>query len=166
VGTLLGSLLTVATAWFLSGFFSIVPDGVRAALLAAGALAAWLAKEGPLAGRIRLPEARRQIPSEIFNRSLAEGAFRFGFELGTGVRTYASASAPYVLLLAVLLSWLPLGWALLLAAGFGLGRAIPLMVRLAAADRSRFASESFRRSDSLAASFASALVLAGALYLV
>lgn len=165
-GTCLGSLLTVTTAWFLSGFASVLSEVWRAALLGIGALVVWLAKEGPLAGRVPLPESRRQIPAEVFNHSLIEGAFRFGFELGTGVRTYVASPAPYVLLLAILLGWLPLGWALLLAGGFGLGRAIPLMIRLAATDRARFADESFRRGDRFTATFASALVLAGALYLV
>ena len=164
-GTCLGSLLTVAVAWFLSGFASVVPDAWRMSLLCAGALFIWLVKEGPLVHRVALPESRRQIPTEVFTGSLARGAFRFGFELGTGVRTYTPASTPYILLLFLLVGRLPLGWALLLAAGFGLGRAIPLMIQLAAQDRRRFAGERFRRRGPLTATFASAVVLAGALYL-
>jgi len=166
VGTCLGSLLTVTVAWFLSGFASIVPETWRIVLLCAGAAFVWLGKEGPLVRRITLPESRRQIPTDVFTGSAVRGAFRFGFELGTGVRTYASASAPYILLLVLLVGSLPLGCALLLAGGFGLGRAIPLMIQLAAPDRRRFAGESSRRREPLTATFASAVVLAGALYLV
>jgi hypothetical protein len=165
-GTCLGSVVTVTTAWFLSGFASVLPAPWRVALLGAGALFVWLAKEGTLAGRVRLPESRRQIPAEVFNRSLVEGALRFGFELGTGVRTYVPSPAPYFLLLVLLLGWLPLGWALLLGLGFGLGRAIPLAIRFAAKDRARFAGESFRHGDRLATVFGGALVLAGAFFLV
>jgi hypothetical protein len=164
-GTCLGSLLTVTVAWCLSGFASVVPETWRIVLLCAGAAFVWLGKEGPLAHRITLPESRRQIPTDVFTGSPARGAFRFGFELGTGVRTYASASAPYILLLVLLVGSWPLGWAILLAAGFGLGRAMPLMIHLAAPDRRRFAGESFRRHEPLTATFASAVVLAGALYL-
>ncbi len=164
-GTCLGSLVTVTVAWFLSGFASVLPETWRIALLCAGAAFIWLGKEGPLSHRITLPESRHQIPTDVFIGSPVRGAFRFGFELGTGVRTYAGASAPYILLLVLLVGSLPLGWALLLAGGFGLGRATPLMIQLASADRMRFAGESFRR-EPLTATFASAVVLAGALYLV
>jgi hypothetical protein len=144
-----------------------LPDAWRVVVICGGALLFWLAKEGPLAGRIMLPESRHQIPTDVFGGSLVNGAFRFGFELGTGVRTYAGASAPYILLLVVLIGWLPLGWALLLGAGFGVARALPLIIHMAAADRKHRASEPFgRRYAPSAATFASAIVLAGALYLV
>jgi hypothetical protein len=159
-------MVTVLVAWCLSGFASILPETGRTVLLCAGAAVMWLAKEGPLAQWIKLPEARRQIPTDVFAGSLMRGAFRFGFELGTGVRTYAPASAPYVLLLVLLLGWLPLGSAVLLGLGFGLARAIPLMIHLAARDRRRSASERVRHREPLTATFASTIVLAGALYLV
>jgi hypothetical protein len=165
-GTLLGSLATVTVAWFVSGFFSVLPDVSRLLLLSAGALVVWLAKETRWSSRITLPESRRQIPSEVFNQSLVRGAFRFGFELGTGVRTYVPSAAPYVLLLTIFLGWLPLGATLLIAAGFGMGRAVPLALQFAATDRSRYAGEMFKRHDPLASSYASAVVLIGALYLV
>ncbi|MFD0428413.1 hypothetical protein ACFQ60_11025 [Streptomyces zhihengii] len=45
----------------------------------------------------------------MLRRHLARGAMQFGFELGTGVRTYVSASAPYAIAVAVLLSGVPAG---------------------------------------------------------
>ena len=164
-GTCLGSLLTATIAWFLSGFASVAPDGARTTLLVAGALFVWFVKEGPLAHRIALPESRRQIPAEVFRGSLTHGAFRFGLELGTGVRTYAPASAPYILLLVVLVGHLPLGAALSVAMGFGVARAVPLIIQLTASDRRRFAREHSRRHELLSATFASAVILAGALHL-
>lgn len=129
-GTLCGALLTATVAWVLSGFTEPVPDAWRVALLTVAAAAVWAIKHGPLAGHLRLPEARRQIPAEVFGANLVRGAYRFGFELATGVRTYAPSAAPYVLLLTVLLLRPQLGLALLMGAGFGLGRAAPLIARL------------------------------------
>lgn len=129
-GTLCGALLTAVAAWVVSGFGEPVPDGWRFALLAAAGAAVWSIKHGPLAGHLRLPEARRQIPAEVFGGSLVRGAYRFGIELASGVRTYAPSAAPYVLLLTVLLLRPPLGLALLMGGGFGVGRAAPLIARL------------------------------------
>jgi hypothetical protein len=129
-GTVCGALLTATVAWVASGFTEPVPDAWRFALLVLAGVAVWSIKHGPLAGHLRLPEARRQIPAEVFGANLVRGAARFGFELATGVRTYAPSAAPYVLLLTVLLLRPPLGLALLMGAGFGVGRAAPLVARL------------------------------------
>lgn len=161
-GTVCGAVLTALVAWVLSGFTEPLPDAARLALLGAGGGALWAAKHGPLRGVLRLPEARRQIPAEVFGANLVRGAYRFGFELATGVRTYAPSAAPYVLLLAVLLTRPPLGIALLIGAGFGAGRAAPLLVRLLA---SRVGTAPRATAD-LAATPATVIVLLGGLALV
>lgn len=130
LGTLCGALLTAVIVWLASGLTEPLPDGWRPVLLAVAAIAVWSAKHGPVAGWVRLPEARRQIPAEVFGGSLARGAYRFGFELATGVRTYSPSAAPYVLLLTVLLLRPSLGVALAAGVGFGTGRAVPLITRL------------------------------------
>lgn len=58
------------------------------------------------------------------------GAARFGFEMGTCARTYVTASAPYALACAILLLGPASGEALIAGMGFGLGRALPLGLRL------------------------------------
>jgi hypothetical protein len=68
----------------------------------------------------------------VLQRNVLRGAAQFGFELGTGVRTYVSASAPYVLAVAVLLAGQHLGIAILAGLGFGAGRAATPLVRYAA----------------------------------
>ena len=128
-GTLCGALLAAAVAWSVSGLTEPVPDAWRAALLAVAAVVVWSAKHGPVAGWFTLPEARRQIPAQVFGGNLVRGAYRFGFELATGVRTYAPSAAPYVLLLTVLLLRPSLGLALAMGAGFGAGRAVPIVAR-------------------------------------
>ena len=123
---------------------------MRAVLLIAGAVFFVLCKHGPLAGVVNLPESRRQIPAEVFGGSLVRGAYRFGLELGTGVRTYVPSPAPYILLLAVFLGRLTLADALLVGLGFGVGRAVPLMVQLIAASQVRKANPFFRRAGAAA----------------
>jgi len=84
--------------------------------------------------RIPLPQNARQIPQHVLQRHLVRGTLQFGFELGTGVRTYVSASAPYVMAVAVLLSAGSYPAALATGLGFGVGRALtPLVRRLSGA---------------------------------
>jgi hypothetical protein len=79
---------------------------------------------------IRLPQNTRQVPQDVLQRHLLRGAWQFGFELGTGVRTYVSATAPYVLAAAVLLAG-GLPAAALAGVGFGAGRAATPLLRVA-----------------------------------
>lgn len=165
-GTIAGALLTAVAVWILSGFGEPLADAARVPLLVAGAVFVWLVKEGPLGPYVRLPEARRQIPAEVFGGSLPRGAWRFGFELGTGVRTYVPATAPYVLALAVLLLRPSLGAALLTGLGFGVGRAVPVMVSVVTAERLQFTLDFARGIKKFPQTAGAVLVLAGALSLV
>lgn len=166
-GAIAGALLTAVLAWLLSGFAAPLDGAWRATLLCAGALFLWAAKHGPLVDRVSLPEARRQIPSGIFAGSLVRGAYRFGFEMGTGVRTYLPSFAPYVLLLALLLARPTLLEALLIALGFGLGRAIPLMIHLRPEDQRLITRDFLQGTDHrLAQTGAGLVVLCGGLLLV
>lgn len=83
--------------------------------------------------RLRLPQAARQVPERIRFSAPAEGAFQFGFEMGTGVRTYMTAVAPYILVLGLLM-WGTVGDALVAGASFGLGRAVMTVLYLRAAE--------------------------------
>ncbi|MEM9557474.1 MAG: hypothetical protein AAGC60_24660 [Acidobacteriota bacterium] len=165
-GTLAGATTSALGLWLLAGFAEPLPAPGRWLLLALGTLLVAAIKIGPLAGRIRLPEARRQIPASVFGGSLARGAFRFGAELGTGMRTYAPTMAPYLLVLALLLSRPTLGAALCAGAGFGLGRALPVMVRLGAADRLQATLDYARGMRRLPDLATAVTVLLGALAIV
>lgn len=72
--------------------------------------------------RMTLPHRRAQVPSTVVGAGPDAGALRFGFEMGSGVRTHMPSNLPYLALTAVLLlgSWTV---ALLAGLGFGLGRA-------------------------------------------
>ena len=165
-GTISGALVTVITAWLIGGFASPLPASARVVLIAAGAIAVWLCERGPLTGKVSLPQNRRQIPAEVFGGGLVKGAYRFGFEMGTGVRTYVPSPAPYILLLTILFGRLNLGCVLLVALGFGLGRAVPLMLQLQKVDRDRITNAYLRGTIQVAPTAASCVVLAGALILV
>jgi hypothetical protein len=82
---------------------------------------------------IPLPQNARQVPQDVLRHNPLRGALRFGFELGTGVRTYVSATAPYALAVAVLLGGQRLHVAALAGVGFGAGRAATPLIRRASA---------------------------------
>ncbi|MGW0938459.1 hypothetical protein [Streptomyces sp. NPDC002666] len=128
-GLLAGGVLSAGVLWLVSGLFTPLPVGVRQGLIVAAALLAALRDAGKLS--LRLPQNARQIPQDVLRRHLARGALQFGFELGTGVRTYVSASAPYAMAVAVLLSGGSYAPALAAGLGFGAGRALtPALRRL------------------------------------
>ncbi|WP_326734715.1 hypothetical protein [Streptomyces sp. NBC_01022] len=128
-GLLAGGVLSAGVLWLVSGLFTPLPVGVRQGLIVAVALLAALRDAGKLS--LRLPQNARQIPQDVLRRHLARGALQFGFELGTGVRTYVSASAPYAMAVAVLLSGGSYAPALAAGLGFGAGRALtPALRRL------------------------------------
>ncbi|MGP4110799.1 hypothetical protein ACTWP5_07765 [Streptomyces sp. 4N509B] len=131
-GLVLGGALTATALWLLSGLASAVPETGRLGLVAALALLGAL-RDADLV-RVPLPQNARQIPQDVLQRNLVRGTLQFGFELGTGVRTYVSASAPYAMAVAVLLCGGSPAAALLAGLGFGLGRALTPVMRLTAGD--------------------------------
>ncbi|MEU7786670.1 MULTISPECIES: hypothetical protein [unclassified Amycolatopsis] len=98
-----------------------LPVAVRWGVVAV-ALAAVLLRETGV-WSFRLPENRRLVPDTVFRLGRHLGPLQFGFEMGTGVRTYLPSGLPYVAAVAVALT-APLPAALAAGAGFGLGRAL------------------------------------------
>ncbi|MGH3756991.1 hypothetical protein [Actinophytocola sp.] len=128
-GLVLGGMLSALVLWLASGLPSPVPQPVRHALVVALAGLGVLRDAGVV--RFPLPQNARQVPRDVLNRDVVRGSLRFGFELGTGVRTYVPATSPYVLAAALLLSTPDLATAALTGAGFGLGRALTPLTRYA-----------------------------------
>jgi hypothetical protein len=125
-GLIAGGLTTATGAWLVSGLFQPLPLTVRSMALFVLAVVAALQDLGWI--HLALPQASRQIPQTLFRRGLVSAALQFGFELGTGLRTYLPSALPYLLLSAVILlgqnPWL----AAAAGAGFGLGRAMMPLV--------------------------------------
>lgn len=135
LGLLLGGALSAAVIYLLTGLAAPLPAPVRTSvILAAAALGA--AREFGLV-RFPLPQNARQIPPDVLQTRLRRGTLQFGFELGTGVRTYVPATSPYVLALALLLAGLSLPLTLLTGAAFGLGRALSATLTYLAQDDHR-----------------------------
>lgn len=85
-----------------------------------------------------LPENRRLVPPSIFARGVLAGSFQFGYELGTGIRSYVTASAPYVFALALLLSAASPASFLAAGIGFGGGRGLMAVGRCCSESESRW----------------------------
>ncbi|MEH0939012.1 hypothetical protein [Micromonospora psammae] len=124
-----GGLLSGMVLGALSGLSAPLPMSWRYALIVAVALLGVLRETGVVA--FPLPQNASQVPQDVLRHSPRRGALRFGFELGTGVRTYVSATAPYVLAVAVFLGGQRLHVAALAGVGFGLGRAATPLIRRA-----------------------------------
>ncbi|MGC4863420.1 hypothetical protein [Micromonospora sp. DT41] len=87
----------------------------------------------------RLPQNGRQVPSDILVRADGAGALQFGFEMGSGMRTYVPTHLPYVLVgVAVLAA--PWWLAPLLGVSFGFGRVIMVWSSVASGSASSWAT--------------------------
>lgn len=133
---IVGGTLSGLVLGLLSGLSAPLPGPWRYAGIVAVAVLGLLRELGLVP--IRLPQNARQVPQDVLQRSLRRGALQFGFELGTGVRTYVSASAPYVLAAALLLGGQRLHVALLAGVGFGVGRALTPLARRTAGTGDRW----------------------------
>lgn len=110
---------------------ALVPAPVRWGLFAVAAVVVLLRECGLL--RLRVPENARLVPEDV--QHLREwGALQFGFEMGTGMRTYSPSALPHLVLLAIVLV-VPFPAAFAVAAGFAAGRlAMPLLSNAWSAD--------------------------------
>ncbi len=121
LGLVLGGVTTAVLAVLLGSLVRPVVPAMTGEVVVV-ALALFV-----LAGEARLhpwtlPHRRAQVPQAVIGEGADAGALRFGFEMGTGMRTHMPSSLPYLPLAVVaLLASLPA--ALATGAGFGLGRA-------------------------------------------
>ena len=129
LGLIAGGLLSGVVLGMLSGLSAPLPASWRYAAIVAVALLGVLREAEVVT--IPVPQNARQVPQDVLRHSPRRGALRFGFELGTGVRTYVSATAPYLLAVAVFLGGQPLQAAALAGIGFGAGRAATPLIRRA-----------------------------------
>ncbi|MEU8216056.1 hypothetical protein [Micromonospora sp. WMMD964] len=119
-GLLLGGLTSAFFAVLVGAFLRPLVPAVIATTLLAVAFAAVALQELGLY-RLPLPQNARQVPRSIMWDGQFWGPLQFGFEMGTGVRTYMTSGLPHVLAIGLLLL---ADWRTGLAAGiaFGAGR--------------------------------------------
>ena len=124
-GLLLGAVLVAFVAGAVGALpQALLPAPARYALFAMVTVPVLLREVGLV--RFPAPQNARLVPEEV-QHLRRWGALQFGFEMGTGMRTYSPSALPHVVLAAVLLV-VPLPAAFALAAGFALGRlAMPLL---------------------------------------
>ncbi len=135
-GATAGGVLSASTIWLLSGIGEVLTDRYRLGVLAALVAVAGLRDVDLL--RFPLPENRRLIPQALFRRHPIRAAAQFGFEMGTGVRTYISTTAPYVLAAALVLLAPSYLAAFSCGIGFGIGRGLMILARYGSASRSEW----------------------------
>jgi hypothetical protein len=127
-GNVLGGTVAAAVATVIAGVLSLLPIGI---LLAVTTTVLLLFFVLDFAGRTALlPQRKRQIPQAVFHNGIVRGAFRFGFEYGTSARTHITSVAPFVPLWLLLSLNLEVHMALVVGAGFGAGRALPVVAHL------------------------------------
>jgi hypothetical protein len=124
-GLLLGAVLVAFVAGVVGALpQALLPAPVRYGLFALVAVPVLL-RELELV-RFAVPQNARLVPEDV-QHLRRWGALQFGFEMGTGMRTYSPSGLPHVVLAAVLLI-VPLPAAFALAVGFAVGRlAMPLL---------------------------------------
>jgi hypothetical protein len=124
-GLLLGALLVAFVAGAVGALpQALLPAPARYTLFALVTVPVLLREVGLV--RFPVPQNARLVPEDV-QHLRRWGALQFGFEMGTGMRTYSPSALPHLVLAAVLLV-VPLPAAFALAAGFALGRlAMPLL---------------------------------------
>ncbi|MFC7485629.1 hypothetical protein ACOCJ7_03810 [Knoellia sp. CPCC 206453] len=93
----------------------------RVVLVVLGAFAVTVVTAELMGRRLPLPQNARQVPRSIVFDDPRWGPFQFGFEMGTGVRTFVPTGLPHLLALGLILA-APWYAALLAGVGFGIGR--------------------------------------------
>ncbi|MGA4993747.1 hypothetical protein [Nonomuraea bangladeshensis] len=130
-GLMLGALLAGTITGALGGLASIIPEPVRLWALAPVVVVILLFE---LAGRpLSLPQNRRLVPQDVIPRADFAGPLQFGFEMGTGVRTFTPTALPQLLVLIIVLAG-GLGPGLLAGLGFGVGRTLMPLSRALSGD--------------------------------
>ena len=125
---MLGGLTTGALLVLLGSLLRpLLPGWVRLGLIAL-LVAVVISNETHLF-KVPLPQNGRQVPSTVIADGGRIGAWQFGYEMGTGLRTYMTSSLPHLaaLTVAMLASW---PYALLTGAAFGAGRAVMPLLRI------------------------------------
>jgi hypothetical protein len=135
-GLICGGAASGVGLGILSGIAQVIPGVVRTGVLVAVAIAVLVRDFGLYP--VPFPQNARQVPQTIFVQGREQAALRFGFELGTGMRTYAPSSAPHLLAVATLLFVPGLPHALLAGAAFGAGRALMPVARKLSHDAERW----------------------------
>lgn len=130
-GLVAGAVVTGVSIWLIGRVSTGVPHTVRLGIVAGFGLLV-LARDLKLI-HLSLPQNPRQVPRAVFAQGRTSAAMRFGFELGTGVRTYMPAGGPYIVAAGLIAGMAGWSAAVLAGVGFGIGRAAMPLCGISAA---------------------------------
>ncbi|MFD1939255.1 hypothetical protein ACFSKW_48120 [Nonomuraea mangrovi] len=120
VGLLLGASSVAVVAATIGGVFqALLPPSLRLGLLALLAGVVFLREAGLIT--LTVPENKRLVPEHVLGRGRVLGGIQFGFEMGTGMRTYSPSALPHLVLVSLVLA-VPFSGAMAAAAGFAAAR--------------------------------------------
>ncbi len=122
-GTVVGAVLVVLGSLVRP----LAPDAVRWALVVVLGVVVAGSEVGLYS--LPLPQNGRQVPPTVVEAGGRVGALQFGFEMGTGLRTYMTSGLPHLTALCVALV-APWWGGLLAGTAFGAGRALMPLLRL------------------------------------
>ncbi|HEX2295835.1 MAG TPA: hypothetical protein VHN37_11050 [Actinomycetota bacterium] len=132
----LGGATTASVLAVASGFASAAAEVVRHSLLVCLSILFSIREIGLLS--FKLPQRAKLIPQSVFARPFPANVVQFGWELGTGVRTYISSTTPYLVGAILLLGKPDIAALLAAGVGFGVGRAASPISRFASGDGDRW----------------------------
>lgn len=135
-GLLLGAVVTTSFLWLMSGIGTGLSEAVVMTLVFVAAALVVFRDFGLV--KLAIPGPRRQVPSSVFRLGLNRAALIFGFEMGTGVRTYITGTVPYLAALVIVLMGQDLLDAIAVGLGFAMGRAFIPFWRVSSRDRDRW----------------------------
>lgn len=124
-GSLTGGAITGLLLTVVGGLVSWIDGTIRLGAFLVGGMG--LVIYDLCVSRVQLVQAARQIPQEVFISDLRWAASRFGFEYGTGLRTFLTSSAPYILGCAVILAEVRPLTGFAVGSAFGFGRSFSLL---------------------------------------
>lgn len=121
-GAGLGGLTSGVILVIIGLFVPAIGSPLAAGVIAALTMAAMARDLGII--RLHLPQNGRQVRQSVIGMPAVTGSLMFGFELGTGMRTFVTGAAPYVLVIAIVVAADRPTDALLAGAAYGVGRGL------------------------------------------
>lgn len=163
LGLVLGAVLVATTAFALTGVMkAVLPASFRLLLVGAIAVVCLLREVRIL--KFRIPQNARLVPESVVAKGPVLGPVQFGFEMGTGVRTYSPSSLPHLMGLSICLI-LSFPAAVSLGVGFAGGRMLMAFSALISGDGSRWTTMWRAKRHQLAAVLATGAIVSS-LFLV
>lgn len=130
-GLVAGAFVVGAVALAIGGIVSPIPGDVRTVAVVVVCLIA-VVRDLSSRAKVLIPGRRRQIPQRVLFDQGRVGVVQFGFEMGTGIRTYLTSAAPVPVLAYVVLVDPAARVVALAVLGFSLGRYLPTALVTAA----------------------------------